>query len=224
MRVLIVEDYDPLRKSVAKGLREAGFAVDAVADGEAGLSYAESAEYDVIVLDLMLPKVDGLTVLRRMRASNNPAHVLVLTAKDKLGDRVDGLNAGADDYLVKPFAFEELIARVNALVRRKYAAKSPALCIGDLLIDTAAKTASRAGVPVELTAHEFAILELLAIKTGHIVTRAMMFERLYDFDAEASSNVIEVYIANLRRKIECAGLPRLIHTRRGLGYVLRGAE
>jgi DNA-binding response OmpR family regulator len=224
MRVLIIEDYDPLRKSIAKGLREAGFAVDAAADGEEGLAFAESAEYDVIILDLMLPKVDGLSVLRRIRGARNLAHVLVLTAKDKLSDRVDGLNLGADDYLVKPFAFEELVARVSALVRRKYGTKSPTLSIGDLIIDTAAKTVTRAGSAIDLTAHEYSILELLAVKSGHVVTRSMMFERLYDCDAEASSNVIEVYIANLRRKLDRTDSPKLIHTRRGLGYVLREPE
>lgn len=221
MRVLLVEDYEPLRKSITQGLREAGFAVDAVADGEEGLWYAESSEYDVIVLDLMLPKVDGLTVLRRLRAQRNRAHILVLTAKDTLNDRVQGLNLGADDYLVKPFAFAELLARIRALIRRKYNAKCPALRIGDLEIDTTTKQVCRAGRPIDLTAHEYRILEFLAMRANQVATRTMIWERLYDFAAEPGSNVIDVYIANLRKKLEENGLPRLIHTRRGLGYVLK---
>jgi len=221
MRVLLVEDYAPLRKSATQGLREAGFAVDAVADGEEGLSYAESGEYDVIILDLMLPKIDGLAILRRLREEANPVHVLILTAKDTLDDRVRGLNLGADDYLVKPFGFAELLARLQALVRRKYSAKSPLLHVGDLEIDTIAKQVRRSGHVIDLTAHEYRILEYLALRAGQVVTRAMVCERLYDFEKEPGSNIIDVYVASVRRKLEEGGLPRLIQTRRGLGYVLK---
>jgi DNA-binding response OmpR family regulator len=224
MRILLIEDYDPLRKSITQGLQEAGFAVDAAAEGEEGLWYAESGEHDVIVLDLMLPKVDGLTILRRLREKGNAVHVLVLTAKDTLKDRVNGLSLGADDYLVKPFAFEELLARIHALVRRNYGVKSPLLHIEDLEINTASKTVRRSGRPVELTAHEYSILEYLAMKTNQVVTRTMIWNHVYNFAAEPNSNVIDVYIASLRRKLEESGKQRLIHTRRGLGYVLKGPD
>ncbi len=224
MKVLLVEDYEPIRTSVARGLREAGFAVDATGDGEEGLWYARSGEYDVVVLDLMLPNVDGLTILRRMRAHENPARILILTARDTVADRVQGLDLGADDYLVKPFAFEELLARVRALLRRRYEARSPVLHVGDLEIDTSTRTVRRAGRPVDLTAREYAILELLALRAGQVVTRAEMWEHLYGFDAEPDSNVIDVYIARLRRRLERGKRGRLIHTRRGLGYVLGEPE
>ncbi len=218
MRVLLIEDYQPLRESVARGLREAGFAVDAAADGREGLSCTCTRNYDVIVLDLMLPGIDGLTILERLRRQRNPVHVLVLTAKGTLADRVRGLNLGADDYLVKPFAFEELLARVSALVRRKYQAKSPVICVADLEIDTNSRTVRRAGKAVTLTLREYAVLELLVRRAGQVVTRDEIWQRLYDFDAEPHSNVIDVFVASLRRKLEQGGLPRLIHTRRGLGY------
>jgi len=220
MKVLLVEDYGPVRTSVAQGLREAGFAVDATGDGEEGLWYAQTGQYDAIVLDLMLPTLDGLTILQRLREQENPVPVLILTAKDTVGDRVRGLDRGADDYLVKPFAFEELLARVRALVRRKYEATSPAVCIGDLEIDTPTRTVRRAGQTVDLTAREYGILEFLALRAGQVVTRTEMWEHLYGFDGEPDSNVIDVYIARLRRRLERGKRPRLIHTRRGLGYVL----
>jgi DNA-binding response OmpR family regulator len=220
MRVLLIEDYQPLRKSLSRGLREAGFAVDAAADGEEGLRFARSGDYDVIVLDLMLPKLDGLTVLRRLREAGNPVHVLILTARDALSDRVTGLDLGADDYLAKPFALGELLARVRALVRRRYAAKSAVIRVGDLEVDTSSRAVRRAGEKVDLTAREYALLELLVMRAGHVLTRDEIWEHVYDFAAEVNSNVIDVYIGYLRKKLERDGLPRLIHTRRGLGYVL----
>lgn len=223
MRVLVVEDYDPLRKALWQGLREAGFAVDAAADGEDGLWYAESNDYDVIVLDLMLPKVNGLAIIKSLRDQGNQTHILILTAKDALEDRVQGLNLGADDYLVKPFAFEELLARVRALVRRGYNVKSPLIRVADLEIDTAARAVRRAGEQIELTAREYALLELLAVRAGQVVTRTDIWEHIYDFRSSAESNVVDVYIGYLRKKIERPGLPALIHTRRGLGYQLGDA-
>jgi len=220
MRVLVVEDYAPLRKSLARGLRQEGFAVDLSADGEEGLWYAQSNDYDVIVLDLMLPKLDGLSILRRLRGEGHKAPVLILTAKGEVDDRVHGLNLGADDYLVKPFAFKELLARIQALVRRRYDSHDPMLCVGDLTIDTAARTATRSGRALDLTAREYALLELLALRAGEVVTRTDIWEHVYEFDSSAQSNVVEVYIGYLRRKLEQGGLPRLIHTRRGQGYVL----
>ncbi|HOW18355.1 MAG TPA: response regulator transcription factor [Phycisphaerae bacterium] len=220
MRVLVVEDYAPLRKAVAQGLKEAGYAVDAAVDGEEGLWYAESGTYDVIVLDLMLPGLDGLSLLKRLRKAGSATHVLILTAKDTLDDRVRGLDLGADDYLVKPFAFEELLARVRALIRRKYEAKDPVIRVADLEIDTGRRTVRRAGEPIPLTAHEYALLEFLAMRAGRIVTRTDIWEHVYAFHSSPESNVVDVYIGYLRRKIERAGLPRLIHTRRGQGYIL----
>jgi len=224
MRVLIIEDYGPLRRALCNGLREVGFAVDASSDGQEGLWYAQSNEYDVIVLDLMLPKIDGLTILKRLREAGRSMHILILTARDAVEDRVRGLDLGADDYLVKPFAFEELLARVRALVRREYKAKSPVIRVADLEIDTARRLVRRAGERIDLTAREYALLEFLALRAGQVVTRTEIWEHLYDFDSCAQSNVVDVYVGYLRKKIERPGLPRLIHTRRGQGYVLGDAS
>jgi DNA-binding response OmpR family regulator len=220
MNILLIEDYAPLRKSLIQGLREAGFAVDSAGDGEEGLWFARTGNYDAIILDLMLPKVDGLTILKQLRQQGNRVHILILTAKDTVGDRVRGLNLGADDYLIKPFAFEELLARVRALVRRKYETKSALIRVADLEIDTSGKTARRAGLTIELTPREYSILELLALRTGKVVTRTEIWERIYEFEEEKTSNVVDVYISFLRKKLEQEGLPRLIHTRRGVGYML----
>jgi DNA-binding response OmpR family regulator len=218
--LLLIEDYALLRKTLAGGLREEGFAVDVAGDGEEGLWYARTGEYDVIILDLMLPKVDGLTVLRKLREEGKSTHVIILTARDSVEDRVRGLDLGADDYLVKPFALEELLARIRALVRRKYEAKAPALQVADLSIDTVHRTASRGGEPLHLTAREYGLLEFLALQAGRVVSRTEVREHLYDFDCEADSNVIDVCVSRVRRKLEQGGRPRLIHTRRGLGYIL----
>lgn len=220
MRILVVEDYAPIRNSVTQGLREAGFAVDAAADGKDGLWFAESNDYDVIVLDLMLPEIDGLTILKKLRAAKRRPCVLILTAKDQLEDRVEGLNSGADDYLIKPFAFDELLARVKTLVRRRYDQQDPLLRIADLEIDTAARTVRRGERTIELTAREYSLLEYLAMRAGQLVTRTDIWEHVYDFNSESQSNVVDVYIGYLRRKIEADELPKLIHTRRGQGYVL----
>jgi len=221
MRLLLIEDYPPLRTSIAKGLRESGFAVDATGDGEEGLWYAGAGDYDAIVLDLMLPSMDGLTILRRLRQQQNPVPVLILTAKDTVNDRVRGLDLGADDYLVKPFAFEELLARIRALVRRRYEARSPLIRVADLEINTSTRVVRRAGEVIDLTPREYALLEFLALRSGQVVTRTELWEHVYDFAAEPNSNVIDVYIGRLRKKLESDRLARLIHTRRGIGYVMR---
>ena len=218
--VLVVEDYGPIRKAVTQGLREAGYSVDATGDGEEGMWYAESSEYDVIVLDLMLPGVDGLTIIRKLRAAQLRAHVLVVTAKDTLEDRIKGLNLGADDYLVKPFEFAELLARVNALIRRKYESKNPVVQVDDLEVDRVCRVVRRAGETIELTAREFALLEYLALRAGELVTRTDIWEHVYDFHSSATSNVVDVYIGYLRKKIEGPNGQKLIHTRRGYGYFL----
>ncbi len=223
MRVLVVEDYEPLRESLSQGLREAGYAVDVSGDGEEGLWYARGESYDAVILDIMLPGLDGISLLRTLREEGRDTPVLLLTAKDAVEDRVAGLDAGADDYLVKPFAFEELLARLRALIRRRYEAKDPVIRVGDLEVDTRAQTVTRSGESVTLTAREYGLLELLAMRAGAVVSRTEIWEHLYAFDASAESNVVDVYIGYLRRKIEREDRPRLIHTRRGLGYVLEEA-
>jgi DNA-binding response OmpR family regulator len=224
MRVLIIEDYEPIRSGVAEGLREAGFAVDIAANGETGQWYALNNPYDVIILDIMLPDVDGLTILKRIRARRRDVNVLLLTAKDTPEDRVDGLDCGADDYLVKPFVFQELLARVRALVRRKYESKDPVIQVADLVVDTNSRAVRRAGRPVNLSPREYTLLEFLAMRTGQLVTRSDIWEHVYEFHSDAESNVVDVFIGRLRRKIEAEGLPKLIHTRWGQGYVLGAPE
>jgi DNA-binding response OmpR family regulator len=224
MRVLLVEDYEPLARSVAQGLREAGYAVDRSADGEEGLWYAESNAYDAIILDVMLPKMDGLTLLRTLREKKNPAAVLILTARDRLEDRVSGLDAGADDYLVKPFEFAELLARLRALIRRRYRVGESVIRIADLEVDTGARVVKRAGATVQLSAREYALLEYLALRRDQVVTRAEIWEHVYDFASDPSSNVVDVYIGYLRRKIDHEREPKLIQTRRGQGYLLGAPE
>jgi DNA-binding response OmpR family regulator len=224
MRVLLVEDYEPLARSVAQGLREAGYAVDRSADGEEGLWYAESNAYDAIVLDVMLPRMDGLTLLRTLREKKNPAAVLILTARDRLADRVSGLDAGADDYLVKPFEFAELLARLRALIRRRYRQGEAVIRIADLEVDTGARVVKRAGASIQLSAREYALLEYLALRRDQVVTRAEIWEHVYDFASDPSSNVVDVYIGYLRRKIDHDHEPKLIQTRRGQGYLLGAPE
>lgn len=223
MRALVVEDYAPIRVAVVEGLTEAGFAVDAAEDGEDGLWLAQENPYDVVVLDLMLPKLAGEQVLARLRAAGVAVPVLVLTAKDTVEDRVRGLDAGADDYLVKPFALTELLARCRALVRRGYARKDPTLRVEDLEIETTRRVVRRAGEVVVLSPREYALLEYLALRAGELVTRTEIWDHVYDFRSDAHSNVVDVYIGYLRRKLEREGARKLIHTRRGQGYVL-GAE
>lgn len=218
MRILVIEDYKPLLKALTQGLKESGFAVDATGDGEEGLWYAESNAYDVIVLDLMLPGKDGWQILQSLRNQGKDVPVLILTALGDLEERVKGLDLGADDYLVKPFAFEELLARVRALMRRAYQKKNPVVQIADLTIATTRKEVRRGGRLIELTPREYALLEYLAFRQGEVVTRTEIWEHIYDFHSEASSNVVDVYIGYLRRKIDKDFHPPLIHTRRGLGY------
>jgi DNA-binding response OmpR family regulator len=220
MRVLVVEDFPPLRNSVVQGLREAGFAVDEASDGEQALYHARTDEYDVIVLDLMLPKVDGLRVLKTLRDRRSPSHVLILTAKDTNQDKVRGLQLGADDYLVKPFHFAELVARVQALVRRKYETKTTLLRVGDLEVDTSRRTVRRGDESIDLSGREYGLLEYLAMNMDRIVSRTDLWQHVYDFNASPESNVVDVYIKRLRAKIERPDKPRLIHTRRGQGYIL----
>jgi DNA-binding response OmpR family regulator len=220
MRVLVVEDYQLLRESLASGLKQLGYAVDASGDGAEGLWYAENHPYDVVILDLMLPKLGGLELLRKIRDAGKTVPVLVLTAKDAIEDRVAGLDRGADDYLVKPFAFDELAARLRALVRRRYERDVPVIRIGDLEIDTRARSVRRGDEVIVLSAREYALLEYLANRTGHIVTRTEIWDHVYDAADEPWSNVLDVHISHLRRKIDHGRTVKLIHTRRGQGYLL----
>lgn len=220
MRLLLIEDSSRLRRGLEMAFRKAGYAVDAAGDGEEGLWCAESNDYDVVVLDIMLPKLDGVSLLRRLREKERHVHVLLLTAKDTLQDRVAGLRAGADDYLVKPFEVEELLARVEALCRRSYGRKDSLIAIGDLKIDTTAKRASRGTKDLLLTAHEFALLEYLARRRDEVVSRTEIEEHIYGGSRELTSNAVDSAICVLRRKIGSAPATPLIRTRRGLGYVL----
>lgn len=224
MRVLLIEDSARLAEYVARGLRRAGFAVDVATDGEHGQHLAESGEHDVIILDLMLPKRDGLTVLGALRASGSNVHVLVLTAKDTVEDRVRGLSDGADDYLVKPFAFEELLARVQALVRRAYGVKKTTLIFGALELDTAQRRLVRGGTIVELRPREYALFEYLALRAGQVVSRTEIERHIYDELAEPMSNVVDSAICSLRKLIDPIEGPSMITTRRGQGYVFGTPE
>jgi DNA-binding response OmpR family regulator len=221
MRVLLVEDSQRLQKSIGKALRKSGYAVDASGDGEGGLWLAESNDYDAIILDIMLPKLDGLALLRRLRRKGQRTPILLLTAKDTVEDRVEGLQMGADDYLVKPFALEELLARVQALCRRHYDSKTNHIVIADLKIDLTAHEAARAGQMLDLTAREFRLLEYLALRHGHVVTRSEIETHIYNDEVDLMSNVVDSAICTLRKKLELPGSPQIIHTKRGLGYTLK---
>ncbi|MCB1033295.1 MAG: response regulator transcription factor [Acidobacteria bacterium] len=220
MKLLVVEDSDRLRRSLGNGLSKLGYAVDLARDGEEGLAFLEAYEYDAVILDLMLPKVNGLEVLRRARSAGRDAHVLVLSARDHVADRISGLEAGADDYIVKPFDFDELCARIQALMRRRFHKKNPSLEIGPLVIETTCRRASCLGSPLNLTPSEYALLELLALRQGQVFSQSKLQEHLYPGASEVSSNVIEVMISSLRRKIDEAGGGCVITTRRGFGYLI----
>jgi DNA-binding response OmpR family regulator len=218
MRLLLVEDSARLRSTLERGLRKAGYAVDSARDGREGLWLATENEYDVLVLDLMLPEVDGLTVLSTLRDQGKTTHVLILSARDMVEDRVQGLRMGADDYLVKPFSFDELCARLEALVRRSYQAKNPVIRIGSLEVSTVARRVWYAGREVRLTPREYGLLEVLVLRAGQVVSRRDLWEHLYAFDSEAASNVVDVLVYSLRKKLD--GAQGLIRTRRGEGYVI----
>ncbi len=222
MRILLVEDQDRLRHWLQKGLTEADFAVDATGSGEEALWYIKTNSYDSIVLDLMLPGVDGLTVLQKLREAKREDPVIILTAKDTVSDRVRGLDLGADDYLVKPFAFEELLARLRVLIRRHYGRSDSVIEIDDLRINTAKRQVWRGGEEIELRAMEYKLLEYLARRVGETVSRTEIWDHVYDFDEQTMSNVVDVHISYLRRKLNLSGGKSLIQTRRGLGYVLGG--
>ncbi|MBN1444215.1 MAG: response regulator transcription factor [Planctomycetes bacterium] len=221
MRILIVEDDDKIAAFLARGFEEEGFAVDLRSDGAEGLRAALSGDHDLIVLDLLIPKVDGIEVLRRYRAGGGEAPVLVLTARDELDTKVEGLDAGADDYLTKPFAFEELLARARALQRRRGPSRVPALRFADLRLDLATRRASRSQRSIELSPREFSLLEFFLRNPGTVLSRTRLFERVWAGRYDGLTNVVDVYVNYLRRKLERDGECRLIQTVRGHGYVLR---
>jgi DNA-binding response OmpR family regulator len=220
VRVLYIEDSDSLRRSVSTGLRREGFAVDLAADGERGLWLAQTYDYDVIVLDLMIPGLPGLELLARLNTSGRAACVLILSARDTVEDRVLGLDTGADDYLVKPFRFEELLARIRALVRRRHGLTEDRIEVAGIQYDLRARRTLVGGQPLDLAPREAALLELLVLRRGEVVTRAEIEARIYDERVEPMSNVVESAVSVLRRRLREVGLVDVIETRRGLGYVL----
>jgi heavy metal response regulator len=218
MRILLVEDERRIAEFICRGLTEQGYGVDLARDGEEALLWPDVAAFDVIVLDVMLPVRDGLEVCRELRRQGVRTPVLMLTARDAIDDRVRGLDSGADDYLVKPFAFAELLARIRALTRREPAMLGTVLEVGDLALDTTTREASRGGSPIELTTKECAILEYLMRHPNQVLTRTMIAERVWNYDFDNATNVIDVHIRNLRRKIDDRFDAKLIHTVRGAGY------
>jgi DNA-binding response OmpR family regulator len=220
VRILLVEDEPASAQMLAKGLREQSYAIDIASDGDAATYQAEINDYDLIILDLLLPRKDGLTVCRELRSKGGSVPILMLTALDAVSDRITGLDAGADDYLVKPFDFHELLARVRALLRRGPALHSDRIEVADLVIETRGRIVERAGRQLKLTAREYALLEYLARRQGEVVTRAEIAEHVWDESFDPFSNLIEVYVQRLRRKVDDGFVPHLIITRRGEGYTL----
>jgi DNA-binding response OmpR family regulator len=220
MRVLVVEDFKPLRESIVQALREQNYVVDAAGDGRLALWHLQGGRIDVVILDLMMPGVDGFQVLKAMERMKGRPAVLVLTARDTVDDRVKGLDAGADDYLTKPFALEEMLARVRALTRRRYKITSSRLQVGSLEVDLNARRVFRAGAEIELSAREYSILEYLAMRKGEIVLRSEIWEHVQGDEALPESNVVDVFVSLLRKKIDADSQEPLIHTRRGQGYML----
>jgi two-component system response regulator MprA len=220
LRTLVIEDEDRIRQFLQRGLTYEGYRVDVAGDGQTGLSVARENPPDIVILDWMLPGMDGLEVCRRLRAAG-PVPILMLTAKDAVGDRVQGLDAGADDYLVKPFSFDELLARMRALLRRAVPTQPEVLRFSDLTLETGTRRAFRGERPIDLTAKEYELLELFMTHPRQVLTRELIFDRVWGYDFGGESNIIEVYVRYLRQKTEAASEPRLIHTVRGVGYVLR---
>ncbi len=221
MRILLVEDDKKVASFIHKGLEEEGYAVDVAPDGDTGLAMGLDRVHDLIVLDVMLPKKPGFQVLRELRQGSVATPVLLLTARDTVEDKVQGLDAGADDYLTKPFAFAELLARVRALLRRRTEARAAKLQISDLVLDPATRSVARGGEPITLTNREFALLEYFLRNPGRVLTRTMIADHVWDYNFDTGTNVIDVYVNYLRKKIDAGREPKLLHTVRGAGYVLK---
>jgi DNA-binding response OmpR family regulator len=224
MRVLVVEDEKKTAAFIRKALQSESFAVDVVGNGDDALAAAMATPFDAIVLDIMLPGRDGISVLKQLRARKNSAPVLLLSARGEVNERVEGLNAGADDYLPKPFELAELIARVRALTRRGGENKSTTLRVADLLLDTLTHKAQRGGATIELTSREYRLLEFLMRSAGRLCGRMMILEKVWDYDFDPGTNLVDVYVRRLREKIDASFEPKLLHTVRGSGYVLKEAE
>ena len=221
MKILLAEDEVDLNNVVTRYLKKNGYSVDSVLDGEEALDYLEYSEYDLVILDIMMPKVDGFEVIKKLRDKGNHTSVLMLTARDSADDKVKGLDLGADDYIVKPFDFNELMARIRAVVRRKYGNSSNRLIIGDLILDTSEKSVIRGGKHIELTGREYEVLEYLMQSKNRILSREQIKEHVWDFDYEGDSNIIDVLIKNIRKKIDREDGKQIIYTKRGLGYVIK---
>ena len=221
MRLLVVEDEKKLNELVTKKLKKEYYGVDSCFDGEEAIRYVEGTEYDAIILDIMLPKLDGFEVVKRIRAKKNKVPILLLTARDNIDDKVKGLDYGADDYLVKPFIFEELMARIRVLLRRNSGNADNVVTIANLKVDLDAKTVFRDDKLIKLSAREYSVLEYLIRNKGKILSRERIEDHIWNYDYEGGTNVIDVYIRYLRKKIDDSYTPKLIHTIRGLGYVLR---
>jgi DNA-binding response OmpR family regulator len=220
MRILVVEDDPKVQGLLAKGLREESYAIDTASDGEEALYQLSINDYDAVILDVMIPRPDGFEVLRELRGQGIRVPVLMLTARDAVEDRIQGLDLGADDYVVKPFAFDEIVARLRALLRRGESLRSKTLTVEDLVIDTHSRSAARAGRSISLTTKEYALLEFLARNQGRVVGREEIAEHVWDETFDPLSNLIEVYVNRLRKKVDVPGTLPLLHTRRGAGYVL----
>ena len=221
MKILLAEDEVDLNNVVTRYLKKNGYSIDSVLDGEEALDYLEYGEYDLVILDIMMPKVDGFEVIKKLRNKGNHTSILMLTARDNADDKVKGLDLGADDYIVKPFDFNELLARIRAVVRRKYGNSSNKLVIGDLILDTSEKSVTRAGKQIELTGKEYEVLEYLMQSKNRILSREQIKEHVWDFDYEGDSNIIDVLIKNIRKKIDVEDGKQIIYTKRGLGYVIK---
>ena len=221
MRLLVVEDEKKLNELITKKLEKEYYGVDSCFDGEEAIRYVEGTEYDAIILDIMLPKLDGFEVIKRIRAKKNKVPILLLTARDNIDDKVKGLDYGADDYLVKPFIFKELMARIRVLLRRNSGNADNVITVANLKVDLDAKTVFRDGVLIKLSGREYSILEYLIRNKGKILPRERIEDHIWNYEYEGGTNVIDVYIRYLRKKIDDSYTPKLIHTIRGLGYVLR---
>lgn len=221
MRILIIEDEKQLINVISRRLKEEGYAVDKAMDGKTGLNFAEAVNYDCIILDIMLPGIDGFYILKRLRARKISTPVLILTAKDTVTDKVTGLDSGADDYISKPFSFDELLARIRALLRRKEDKKENILTIGDLTLDPISREVHRGEDLIQLTSKEYSILDYLLRNSGKVLTKSQIAEHVWNYDFEYNSNIVEVYIRYLRKKLDDDYKNKLIHTVRGAGYVLK---
>lgn len=223
MKVLVIEDSDRMAATLKKGLGEEGFVVDVAADGTTGLQLASAGDFDLVLLDVNLPGLDGMQVVRQLRKTRSDVPVVMVTARDTVEDRIEGLDGGADDYVTKPFSFAELLARVRAVMRRPGARAEPVLRYGDFELNPATGRASRGARSLDLSAREFALLREFAARPGHVLTRAQLYESVWGGDYDGLSNVLDVYVNYLRNKLEAAGEPRVIHTVRGRGYTFGDA-